>query len=100
MAEERIEVDPATLHLPPARRQGPDPGKFWRHVSRHGNSLDGMPPLELIRGAGGKYRINSGVTRAARAAKLCPGRTVPAVVVADAPRLDVTRERTIAQTLP
>ena len=94
---ERIDIDPALLHLPPSRRDGPDRTKYLRHLSKHGASLAGMPPLEVVRGRGGRLRINSGVTRAYRAAKLCPGRTVPADVIATDPNLDVAREKTIAE---
>ena len=99
MADDIIQVDPATLYLPPGRRQGAEPTKFWPQVSRFDTSLAGMPPLELIRGAGGKYRVQSGVTRASRAAMMCPGQTVPARVIHDFPHLDVTRELTIAEAL-
>lgn len=76
---EFINVDPATLHLPGGiRSEGSDPSKLARQISLHGNSLDGMPPLELIRGKDGHLRINDGVTRATRAAKLRPGDLVPA----------------------
>lgn len=68
---EFITVDPATLHLPTGiRSQGADPVKLARQIALHGNSLDGMPPLELVRGKDGPLRINDGVTRATRAAKL------------------------------
>ena len=70
---EFIDVDPGELYLPPSRRQGADPGKLARQINKYGNSLDGMPPLELIRGKDGHLRINDGVTRATRAAKLRPG---------------------------
>ena len=99
MADVVIHVDPAALYLPPSRRQGADREKFVRQFSRFGDDLTGMPPLWLTRGADGRYRVTHGVTRASRAAKLRPGATVPAVVIADLPGLDVTRERTIAETV-
>ncbi len=80
-----ILVDPANLHLPPERRQGVDPGKLARQIAKHGKSLDGMPPLQLVRGRDGKLRINDGVTRATRAAKLRPGELVPAEIIQDLP---------------
>ena len=70
---EFIDVDPGELYLPPSRRQGADPGKLARQIGKHGSSLDGMPPLELIRGKDGHFRINDGVTRATRAAKFRRG---------------------------
>src|SRR4051812_4206522 len=48
------------LHLPPSRRHGADPSKLARQISKHGSSLDGMPPLELVRGKDGHLRINDG----------------------------------------
>jgi hypothetical protein len=70
---EFIEVDPGELHLPPSRPQGADPDKLARQIAKHGTSLDGMPPLQVVRGKDGHLRINDGVTRATRAAKLRPG---------------------------
>jgi hypothetical protein len=95
-----IQVDPAELHLPPSRRQGADPGKLARQIARHGNSLDGMPPLEVTRGKDGKLRINDGVTRATRAAKLRPGEKLTAEVIQELPKLDVTTMPQIKDTLP
>src|ERR1700722_16882796 len=70
---ETIDVDPATLHVPGSRRDGDDPFKLHRHVARHGNSVEGMPPLDLKRGSDGELAIYDGVTRATRAAKYLPG---------------------------
>lgn len=98
---EFIQVDPATLHLPPGiRAQGADPFKLARQIARHGDSLDGMPPLELIRGRDGHLRINDGVTRATRAAQLRSGELVPAEVIATLPNLDVTQTPRVGDTLP
>ncbi len=97
---EFIDVDPGELHLPPGRPQGADPGKLARQVNRHGDSLDGMPPLQLVRGKDGHLRINDGVTRATRAAKLRPGERVRAEVIQDLPKLDVTRMPKVKDTLP
>ena len=97
---EFIDVDPGELHLPPSRAQGADPVKLARQIAKHGDSLDGMPPLQLIRGKDGHLRINDGVTRATRAAKLRPGVLVPAEVIQDLPRLDVTRTPKVKDCLP
>src|SRR5437667_12701552 len=97
---EFIDVDPSELHLPPSRALGADPGKLARQISKHGNSLDGMPPLQLIRGKDGHLRINDGVTRATRAAKLKPGVLIPAEVIQDLPKVDVTRMPKVKDTLP
>jgi hypothetical protein len=97
---ETLMVDPATLHLPTGvRSDGADLTKLARQIARHGDSLTGMPPLELTRGRNG-LRINDGVTRATRAAKLKPGELVPALVIATLPNLDVTNTPTVGEALP
>jgi hypothetical protein len=83
---EFLDVDPRALHLPPSRIDGADPVKLQRQISRHGQSLQGMPPLVVYRGADGALLISDGVTRATRAAKLCPGQLVPVEVIGDLPR--------------
>ncbi|MEX0702735.1 MAG: hypothetical protein WD069_11635 [Planctomycetales bacterium] len=97
---EFIEVDPGELHLPPSRSQGADPAKLARQIARHGISLDGMPPLQVIRGLDGNLRINDGVTRATRAAKLRPGELIRAEIIQELPRLDVARTPKIKDMLP
>jgi hypothetical protein len=97
---EFVEVDPSELYLPPSRSQGADPGKLARQIAKHGDSLVGMPPLQLIRGKGGHLRINDGVTRATRAAKLRPGESVPAEVIQELPKLDVTRMPRVKEVVP
>jgi hypothetical protein len=97
---EFIEVDPAELHLPPSRSQGADPGKLARQIAKHGRSLDGMPAIQVTRGRDGRLRINDGVTRATRAAKLCPGARVPAEVIEVIPGLDVARTPQVKDALP
>jgi hypothetical protein len=98
---EFLSVDPAGLHLPTGvRSEGADPAKLARQITRYGDTLDGMPPLELTRGRGGRLRINDGVTRATRAAMLRPGESVPAEVIATLPNLDVTRTPRVSETLP
>lgn len=97
---ELIAVDPGELHLPPSRPQGADPGKLARQIAKFSTSLEGMPPLQIIRGQGGHMRINDGVTRATRAAKFCPGTLVFAEVIQDLPKLDVTRVPKVKEALP
>ena len=98
---EFIQVDPADLHLPPGiRSHGADPVKLARQIARYGDSLSGMPPLELVRGKDGHLRINDGVTRATRVATLRPGELVPAEVIATLPKVDVTRMPRIREMLP
>ena len=51
---EFIQVDPASLYLPPGiRSQGADPAKLARQIAAYGTSLDGMPPIEVTRGRDG-----------------------------------------------
>jgi hypothetical protein len=97
---EFIEVDPGELHLPPGRSQGADPAKLARQISKYGDSIIGMPPLQLIRGRDGHLRINDGVTRATRVAKLQPGQLIEAEVIHELPRLDVTRTPKVKEALP
>jgi hypothetical protein len=97
---EVIDVDPGELHLPPSRAQGADPYKLARQIAKHGDSLQGMPPLQVVRGKDGHLRINDGVTRATRAAQLHPGTLVPAEVIQDLPQLDATRMPKVKDTLP
>jgi hypothetical protein len=59
-----------------------------------------MPPLQLIRGRDGNLRINDGVTRATRAAKLQPGKLVPAEVIQELLSLDVARFPKVKEVLP
>ena len=77
-SREFLDVDPRTLHLPPSRLDGADPAKLQRQIARHGRSLQGMPPVLVYRGSDGELMLSDGVTRATRAAKLCPGSLIPA----------------------
>jgi hypothetical protein len=97
---EFLEVDPGELYLPPSRCEGAEPGKLARQISRYGDSLTGMPPLQVVRGKGGFFRINDGVTRAIRAAKLWPGEKVVAEVIQDLPSLNVARTPKVKESLP
>lgn len=97
---ETIDVDPGELHLPPSRQQGADLYKLARQLAKYGDSLDGMPPLQVVRGKDGHLRINDGVTRATRAAQAQPGTLVPAEVIQNLPQLDVTRTPKVKDTLP
>ena len=85
-SREFLVVDPRTLHLPPSRIDGADPVKMQRQIARHGQSLQGMPPILVYRGSDGALMITDGVTRATRAAKLCPGIAVPVEVLGKLPR--------------
>ncbi len=59
-------VDPATLRLPPTRTEGADPFKLTDQMKKYGNSTEGMPPIQVTKGANGELMINDGVTRATR----------------------------------
>jgi hypothetical protein len=78
-----LDVDPRTLRLPWSRRDGADPGKLARQISRHGNSLQGMPPAFVYRATDGELVISDGVTRATRVAKLLPGTPIRVEVIGD-----------------
>ncbi len=97
---EFITVDPGELYLPPSRSQGADPAKLARQIARYGDSLDGMPALQVVRGQGGLLRINDGVTRATRAAKLRPREMIVVDVIQDLPKLNVTRTLRVKDALP
>jgi hypothetical protein len=98
---EFLMVNPAGLYLPTGiRSQGADPAKLARQIARYGNALDGMPPVEVTRGRDAHLRLNDGVTRATRAAKVRPGELIPAEVIATLPNLDVTRTPRVGDTLP
>src|SRR5438552_2110553 len=80
---EFLDVDPATLRLPPSRNSGADPFKLQRQIARHGKSTAGMPRIIVFRAKDGELIIYDGVTRATRVAKLLPGRMVPVEVAGD-----------------
>jgi hypothetical protein len=85
-SREFLDLEPRMLHLPPSRLDGADPVKLQRQIARHGRSLQGMPPVLVYRGSDGALMITDGVTRATRAAKLCPGTPVPVEVLGELPR--------------
>src|SRR3954453_14476094 len=97
---EFLRVDPADLFLPSSRASGADPVKLARQIAKHGNSLDGMPSLQVTRGKDGHLRINDGVTRATRAAKLRPGAKLMVEVIHNLPTLNVTRTPRGKERLP
>jgi hypothetical protein len=76
-----VEVDPRTLRLPWSRRDGADPGKLARQISRYGKSVDGMPPPFVYRALDEELVLSDGVTRATRVAKLLPGTLIRVEVV-------------------
>src|SRR5262245_5649805 len=94
-----LTVDPATLRLPPERIDGADPAKLQRQIVRHGKSLKGMPPVLVYRGSDGELMLTDGVTRATRAAKLCPGSVIPAELLGTLPH-PVGHLPTVQEKLP
>jgi hypothetical protein len=80
-----FDVDPAPLRLPQERMEGADPAKLQRQIARHGRFLAGMPPVLVYRGSDGELMLGDGVTRATRAAKLCPGAPIPAELLGTLP---------------
>ncbi len=97
---EFIQVDPRTLRLPPGRVDGADPGKLATQISRHGKSIDGLPPPLVIRGKNGELQLIDGVTRATRVGKLLPGLPITAEVIETRPKLDLSRYPTVGEKLP
>jgi hypothetical protein len=78
---------------------GADPGKLQRQIARYGQSLQGMPPVLVYRGSDGALMVTDGVTRATRAAKLCPGIAIPVEVLGDLPRAFASQP-TVQEKLP
>jgi hypothetical protein len=99
-----LDVDPRTLHVPPPRVTGADPGKFARQLSRYGRSTAGMPVIWVIRwvirDGGGRLQIMNGVTRATRVARLLPGQTVRVEVIEEYPNQDFSHLPTIGDLIP
>jgi hypothetical protein len=78
-----LDIDPRTLRLPWSRRDGADPEKLARQISRHGSSTQGMPPPFVYRATDGELVLSDGVTRATRVAKLLPGTLIRVEVIGD-----------------
>jgi hypothetical protein len=97
---EFLDVDPRTLRLPESRLEGADPAKLARQLSRHGKSVQGMPPIWVTRGADGELMIVDGVTRATRAAKFLPGQTVRVEVTDEQPNRDMSTLPKVEDKLP
>ena len=80
------DVDPRELRVPPSRRQGADPGKLARQISKFGRSSVGMPPPWVYEGTDGVLMIYNGVTRATRMARLAPGTSIRVEVIGKLPK--------------
>ncbi len=93
------DVDPRELRVPPSRRQGADTAKLARQISRHGRSDAGMPAPWVYEGSDGVLMLYTGVTRATRMAKLCPGVLIRVEVIGQLPKA-FAAEPTIGDVLP
>jgi hypothetical protein len=76
-----VDIDPRMLRLPWSRRDGADPIKLTRQMSRFGASLAGMPPPFVYRATDGELVLGDGVTRAVRAAKFSPGSMIRVEII-------------------
>lgn len=85
MPTQVIDVDPATLHVPPSRVTGADPVKLQRQIRQFGGSTAGMPAPWVCRGTDGALMLFNGVTRATRVARLAPGQLIRVEVIEDLP---------------
>src|SRR5712691_3056783 len=100
--KEFVDVDPATLRLRVlhgSRQDGADPIKLTRQISRHGASIQGMPPPFVYRAADGELVLSDGVTRATRVAKLLPGTKIRVEVIGDLQAPGATMP-TVGERLP
>lgn len=75
------EVNPSELHIPSSRAGGADLLKLQRQIAKYGDSVTGLPPLEVYEGSDGALLVYNGVTRATRVAKLSPGTLVRVEVI-------------------
>lgn len=94
-----FEIDPGSLRLPFERIDGADPAKLQREIARYGKSIVGMPSVLVYRGSDGALMLSDGVTRATRAAKLCPGAVIPAELLGTLPH-PVGHLPTVQEKLP
>lgn len=92
-------ADPAQLRLPPTRSEGADPFKLSKQIGQYGKSTEGMPPIEVTKGAKGEMMINDGVTRATRAA-MTPGTKVPVQVIEHNPTMNLQNLPKVGEKLP
>jgi len=53
-----LRVNPAELRLPPTRIEGADPFKLANQIRQYGTSTEGMPAIQVTRGANGEMMIN------------------------------------------
>ncbi len=94
-----VEVNPATLRLPPTMSEGADFFKLSSQITQYGESTEGMPPIQVTVGANGEMMINDGVTRATRVA-MTPGLTVPVQVIENNPALNFENLPTVGSKVP
>ena len=91
-------VNPANLKLPPTRPDGADPFKLANMMRQFGNSVQGMPPIQVTLGANNQMMINDGVTRATLAA-MNGVNQIPATIIENNPSLNLNNLPTIGQVL-
>lgn len=91
-------ANPANLRLPPTRPDGADPFKLASMMNKFGNSLQGMPPIQVTQGANGDMMINDGVTRATLAA-MNGQNEVPVEVIENNPSLNLSNLSTVGQSI-
>lgn len=94
-----LRVNPAELRLPPTRIEGADPFKLANQIRQYGTSTEGMPAIQVTRGANGEMMINDGVTRATRGA-MTPGTTVPVEVIEQNPALNFQNLPRVGERTP
>ena len=94
-----IFVKPRGLRLPPPRIGGADPFKLAEQIRRYGDSVAGMPPVQVTLGMDGEMMINDGVTRATRVAKLKPGAIIPVEVIDHRPNWSFAHLPRVEETL-
>lgn len=94
-----LRVDPAELRLPPSRAEGADPFKLADQIKKYGTSTEGMPPIQVTRGANGEIMINDGVTRVTRG-YMTPGTTVSVQVIEENPGLNLGNLPKVGERTP
>ena len=92
-------ADPGQLRLPPTRSEGADPFKLSKQIGQYGKSTEGMPAIQVTKGANGEMMINDGVTRATRAA-MTPGTKVPVQVIENNPAMNLQKLPKVGEKLP
>jgi len=85
MGREFVWARAGNLRLPPSRRSGADPFKLADQVRAFGTTVQGMPTIQVTRGARDELMINDGVTRATRIARINSDAMIEVEVIDDRP---------------